>query len=157
MESTMYRNILVAVDGSDTSRLALDHAIALAKSESARLLAIFVVEYPSSVYSSAFFDIEPFYAAMMEEARTVLDGAKRQIEAGGAVGDTKVVDAGALGGSIAEQIQAAAADTHSDLVVLGTHGRRGFQRLMLGSVAEAYVRLSTCPVLLVHGKEAKAD
>ncbi|OZI18860.1 hypothetical protein CAL26_14335 [Bordetella genomosp. 9] len=151
----MYRHILVAVDGSVTSERALDHAISLARVEDARILAVYIVEYPSSMYSSAFIDVEPFHDAMVEEARSVLDVAQAKFRDAGVKGAVKMVDAGVLSGTIAEQLADAAAEAGADLVVMGTHGRRGFQRLMLGSVAESFVRLSACPVMLVPHKEAK--
>ncbi|AOB31429.1 hypothetical protein AKI39_13115 [Bordetella sp. H567] len=149
----MYRHILVAVDGSLTSERALDHAVSLAKSLHARLLGVYIIEYPSSVYTSAFIDVAPFHAAMVEEGQSVLDKVRTKLRDAGVAGDVKLVDAGALSGTIAEQIDATARETHVDLVVMGTHGRRGFQRLMIGSVAESYVRLSECPVILVPHRE----
>lgn len=151
----MYRHILVAVDGSVTSERALDHAISLARAEHARVLAVYIVEYPSSMYSSAFIDVEPFHDAMVEEAQSVLNTAQAKFRDANVNGAVKMVDAGVLSGTIAEQLQAVAAEAGVDLVVMGTHGRRGFQRLMLGSVAESFVRLAECPVMLVPHKEAK--
>ncbi|CAM3660886.1 Universal stress protein [Bordetella sputigena] len=151
----MYRHILVAVDGSVTSERALDHAISLARSEHARILAVYIVEYPSSMYSSAFIDVEPFHDAMVEEAQSVLNTAQAKFRDANVNGAVKMVDLGLMSGTIADQLQATAAEAGVDLVVMGTHGRRGFQRLMLGSVAESFVRLSECPVMLVPHKEAK--
>ncbi|OZI60747.1 universal stress protein [Bordetella genomosp. 11] len=150
----MYRNILVAVDGSTCSERALDHAISLAKSEHASLLGVYIVEYPSSMYSSAFIDVEPFHDAMVTEARAVLDKVQAKMRDAGVTGQVKMVDAGVLSGTIAEQIESTASSAGVDLVVLGTHGRRGFQRVMLGSVAESFVRLATCPVLLVPHRDS---
>ncbi|WP_427185382.1 universal stress protein [Bordetella bronchialis] len=152
----MYRHILVAVDGSITAERALDHAISLAKSEHAKLLAVYIVEYPSSIYSSAFIDVEPFHESMVNEAQTVLNKVQAKFRDAGVEGDVKMVDAGALSGTIADQLRAAAGDAGVDLVVMGTHGRRGFQRLVLGSVAEAFVRQSNCPVMLVPHREDRA-
>lgn len=153
----MYERILVAVDGSDTSKRALAHAIRLAQSEHARLLAVFVIEYPSMIYDSDFIDIGAFHDGLVAQARRVLDKAQQQMAQSEVAGETKIVDSAGVGGSVAQDIRDAAAEFHTDIVVMGTHGRRGFQRLVLGSVAEAYLRLSVCPVLLVPLTDAKPE
>ncbi|WP_019936505.1 universal stress protein [Bordetella sp. FB-8] len=151
----MYHRILLAVDGSDTSQRALSHAIDLAKSQDASLLASYVVEYPSAVYSSAYFEIEPFREAVIADGRHALANAQFSMNEAGVKGQTRLIDPGLLSGGVADEIGKIADETKADVVVMGTHGRRGFRRLMMGSVAETFVRQSRCPVILVpHHEQA---
>jgi nucleotide-binding universal stress UspA family protein len=69
-------------------------------------------------------------------------------------GVAQVVEADLCGDGIAQCILRVATEMHADVVVMGTHGRRGFQRLVLGSVAERFVRMACCPVLLVPAEHA---
>lgn len=152
-EQPMYQHILLAVDGSDTSLRALSHAIELAKAQHASLLAIYVVEYPSAIYSSAYIEIAPFHEAVMEEGRHVLAKAQASMNEAGVNGQTRLIDPGMLSSGVADEIEKVALEIKADVVVLGTHGRRGFRRLMMGSVAEAFVRQAHCPVILVPHHE----
>jgi len=148
----MYRQILVALDGSTVADQALEHAIRLARLASAKIVVIYVVEYPSTLYTSEVFDVEPFHIAMVDEAKAVLDKAKLRLDRAGVVGEVRTIDSGSIGKSIAEEIENAVTNLDIDLVIMGTHGRRGFQRLMLGSVAEAFVRRSPVPVMLIPAR-----
>ena len=84
------------------------------------------------------------------------DAAAKMLRAG-VKGPTLIVELDPLGDDIAQRIMAAAKHFGADLVVMGTHGRRGWQRLVLGSVAERFLRIFTRPVLLVplHSREKK--
>lgn len=145
----MYRQILVAVDGSKIAYQALEHAIGLAELARAKIFAIYVVEYPSTFYTSEIFDVELFHTEMVDEAKAVLKKVESRLTQSGIPGEARMIDSGSVGKSIAAEIKDAVQDLGIDLVVMGTHGRRGFQRLMLGSVAEAFVRRSPVPVLLI--------
>ncbi len=148
----MYRKILVALDGSDVAKAAFEHALNLAIKEDAELVPVYVVEYSSAYYTAAVYDVTPFHDAMIEEANKVVTEADEKLTAAGVRGTARYIDKGGITQTIAQLLQEAAEDEGADLVVLGTHGRRGFQRMMLGSVAEAFLRLSTNPVLLVPAK-----
>lgn len=154
---SLYQRILLAVDGSDTSRRALGYAIELAKSRHASLQAIYVVEYPSTLYSSIYFETEPFHEAMMADGHYVLGKAQFSMDQAGIEGETQLIDPGMLSGGVAEEIDKAAQEIDADVVIMGTHGRRGFRRLMMGSVAESFARQSHSPVILVpHNEQAGA-
>ncbi|WP_179284174.1 MULTISPECIES: universal stress protein [Alcaligenaceae] len=148
----MYRKILVALDGSDVAQAALEHALHLGSTENAEVVPVYVVEYSSAYYSAAIYDVTPFHDAMMEEANKVVAMANERLTAAGVRGKARFIDKEGITQTIAQQLQDAAEEEGADLVVLGTHGRRGFQRMVLGSVAEAFLRLSTRPVLLVPAK-----
>lgn len=138
--------ILCPVDLSDTSRRALDHAVAIARWYGASITVLRVVPqavpvvsyagalYPGAVASSPA-DLEPIHAATAQFA------AK---EYGGPVVETKVAE-GDPAGEIVEQ----ARQLGAGLIVMGTHGARGLDRLMAGSVTERVLRTTRCPVLTV--------
>ncbi|WP_143328468.1 universal stress protein, partial [Caballeronia terrestris] len=71
-------------------------------------------------------------------------------------GTPRVVEVELTGDDIAQRILQSAVEFNADLVVMGTHGRRGWRRLVLGSVAEHFMRIANCPVLLIPGRDAEA-
>lgn len=148
----MYRKILVALDGSDVAQAAFEHALHLGSMEDAEVLPVYIIEYSSAYYTTAVYDVTPVRDAMIEEANKVVTAANERLAAAGVRGKAQFIDKEGISPTIAQQLQDTAQEVGADLVVLGTHGRRGFQRMMLGSVAEAFLRLATCPVLLVPAK-----
>ncbi len=147
-----YRKILVAVDGSAPSNKGLREAIRLAKAEGARLFIVHVVdEFP------AFAAMDGIAAAPAGDLVPWLrEGGKRVLaKAVGVALKQKVKPKGVLremvGGPAADRIVREARKLGADLIVLGTHGRRGVRRLVLGSDAEQVVRTAPVPVLLVRG------
>lgn len=152
----MYKHILVAVDGSDTSNLALREAIKLAKDQKAMLRLINVVDE-----TSAYLAIDPameapnLFAEIQKALRTagqkVLSDCASAVREAGIEPDTTMKIAEILGQRIYDAIEEEATRWPADLIVIGTHGRRGFRRLLLGSVAEGVTRIATKPVLLIRG------
>lgn len=145
----MYKRILVAVDGSTTSLRGLDEAIRLAKATDARLLIVHVVNalvLETEVASTAY------YQALADSIRAhgsrILEGATLVARERGVPFEQKLVDK--IGAHASDEIVAQAKDWHADLIVLGTHGRRGLKRLALGSDAEVVLRHSPVPVLMVR-------
>jgi len=153
----MYKKILVAIDGSEVGDAAFESAMQLAKAENAELFALYVIEYPKLYIPDASgYDPAPIYDALTEEGARITQQTGDRMKANGINGKSGVVDNFFTGNTTAEQIEHTADTFGADLVVLGTHGRSGFKRLMLGSVAEAVTRMSTRPVLLVPYKRADA-
>lgn len=154
----MYNNILVAIDGSHTSDLALREAIKLAKS-SGKLTAVTVLDNPLQSYGSPYYNVINFdeaHAKFHKYAENVLENAECVAERLGNLKlKTCLIDMGSNSGhnDIAPAIEKAAHDYHADLIVIGTHGRRGIKRFFLASVAEQVVRESCIPVLLIRGNE----
>jgi nucleotide-binding universal stress UspA family protein len=149
-----YRKILVAVDGSAAATKGLREAVRLAKSEEAELIIYNVVD---EFY--AFATPEAAVAAV-DIVPTLRDAGKRVLAKAAAVADkqgvkAKTVMRETVGGSAADAIVREAKKQRADLIVLGTHGRRGVRRLVLGSDAEQVVRTSPVPVLLVKGAGAR--
>jgi nucleotide-binding universal stress UspA family protein len=153
----MYRTILVAVDLSDGSDLVLRHAFAIARAAGARVVALHVTEPP--------YPTHLWYAPLAaKEADLFQMVAKREREAAKAALEDRVAkargehregvtpEARVVSGFPAEAILDEATRAEADLIVLGTHGRRGLSRALLGSIAESVVRTATVPVLTVRAR-----
>jgi nucleotide-binding universal stress UspA family protein len=152
----MYKRILVAIDGSVTSDLALREAIGLAKDQNAMLRLVHVVDVTPPAYmttetASANFPLAEYQKALQEAGEKLLTTRATTAREAGVNVDTKLITVGMLGERIYEAIEEQSKQWPANLVVVGTEGRRGFQRLMIGSVAEGLVRISTKPVLLIRG------
>jgi nucleotide-binding universal stress UspA family protein len=149
----MYHRILVAIDGSSTSRNALDAALNLARAEHAELQPVFVVDDAPLYYSMPGYDPSIVTRAQTEEGERLSAEAADAMRSRGIAGTPRVITTSSLEG-VAERIIRAAQEFNADLLVLGTHGRRGMRRLVLGSVAEQTLRLAQLPVLLIPSASA---
>lgn len=147
----MYKHILVAVDGSDTSKLALQEAITLVKEWQAQLRIVHVVE-EVTLNIDAMYVLDAYQEAMRKTGEEVLKKAEAIARESGVKAETKLLEIETLGHRITDMIVEEAQNWPADLIVLGTHGRRGFNHLLMGSVAEGIVRISPKPVLLIRGK-----
>src|SRR5512146_899685 len=149
----MYKRIVVAVDGSPTSDLALDEALKLAGEGQSRLLLLHVTEDASLAWSGGDWMVAMPPVVSPEQfeelGQQILDHAQERVRLSGLAAEQRCVnDAGRrLGNVIAEEAQA----WQADLIVIGSHGRKGLDRFLLGSVAEGVMRAATVPVLLVRG------
>jgi nucleotide-binding universal stress UspA family protein len=145
----MYERILVAVDGSDTSNMALQEAIRLAKDQHSILRLFHVVDLTMAYSAIEAPYIIEYQKALKAEGQKLLADCSAPARTAGIEFDSK---AGvALGKHIYDVIEEEAKQWPADLVVIGTHGRRGIRRLLLGSVAEGLTRVSSKPVLLIRG------
>jgi nucleotide-binding universal stress UspA family protein len=146
----MYSRILVAIDGSPGAAHALQHAVGLAKGLSASLRIIHVVDIGLLPYGPELsIDIDALLDARYAAAEKILAAARDSVQAPGLEVETRLLDTATPVQHVAAAIAEAAASWPADLLVLGTHGRRGFERWLLGSVAEGVARRSSVPVLLV--------
>lgn len=150
-----YKRIMVAVDGSDTSNLALQEAVQLTKDQEAKLQIINVVDEALVQYTDGYVDFNPYMEAYIEEGKELLSRINDEVKQYNIDFETRLVVLKLLGGRLAEKIVAEAKAWPADLLVIGTHGRHGFSHLFLGSVAEKVLRLATMPVLLIRGKNNK--
>lgn len=146
----MYARILVPIDGSATAACGLEEAIKLAKLTGAQLRLVHVLDALSYASGYETFDtysngIVPY---MKKSGEAILDKGKSRAISAGVSADTQLCESLAqrLSDIVAEQAKL----WRADLIVLGTHGRRGLGRLLLGSDAEQILRTSTVPVLLVR-------
>ncbi len=146
----MYQRILVPIDGSTTSTQGLNEAIKLAKLTGAEMRLIHVADAlsfatgfePYAVYAG---DLVP---RIREAGELVLKGARELVQAQGIRVDSKLLDD--LVSRVSETVIEQAKAWGADLIVLGTHGRRGVGRFLLGSDAEQIARTAPVPVLLVR-------
>ncbi|MDE2300194.1 MAG: universal stress protein [Burkholderiales bacterium] len=145
----MYKRILVPIDGSDTARRGLKEAIALATQLKATLRLLHVTsDFPVMLEMSNTLNFDQYRAGLQQYGREQLDNAKTLAQGLGLEVETQLRDL--KGGRVADAIVEEATSAGCDLIVIGTHGRRGFNRALLGSDAESVLRASPVPVLLVR-------
>ena len=144
----MFKHILVPIDGSPTAQLAIDKAIGMAKAFGARVTAIFVIDpYPFTGVGTDFaYGQAEYLSAATAEANAAIKTAKTQFEAAGVAVETEVVEAHAAWRGVVQ----AAESRQADLIVMGSHGRSGLEKLVLGSVTQAVLSHTKCPVLVVR-------
>jgi len=147
----MYQHILVAVDGSSTSDRALQEAIRLAKDQRATLHIVHVVDMVPLIWDVEFTDSEGIQRALRQAGRAIIDRARETAKSAGIEAETQLAEIGTPGQRVASRIVEAATTWPADVLVIGTHGRRGLDHLLLGSIAEGVMRLAPMPVLLVRG------
>lgn len=138
------RHILVPTDFGDAAQHALERAIELAKQSGAKLTLLHVYEIPVYAYSTLTYLSADITKAVETAARAKLDEVMQALRA-------RVPDAQSMlsVGPASETIDDAIRQGGVDMVVMGTHGRRGLRHAMLGSVAERVIRHSPVPVLVV--------
>jgi len=151
----MYKNILLAIDGSTTSDLALHEALKFART-GVMITAVTVLDNPLQSYNTPdalAFNFEQAHAEFAKQAEHILKNAETLALQHAQVSlKTQLIDLGFKSGhnDIARALLQAADDMKADLIVIGTHGRRGIKRLFLGSVAEQVIRRANQPVLLIR-------
>lgn len=148
----MYKRILVPVDGSDTSTKALVAALQLARDAGGRVRLVHALDELS--YVSGYDYGADIMALAREQANRVLSDALEVAKASGVPADVKLLEA--PGQRLGDVVADAALAWEADLVVVGTHGRRGLGRVLLGSGAEQVIRSAPVPVLSVRGEDARA-
>ena len=153
---SVYRQLLVPFDGSPTSEKALDEAIRLARLTGARLRLLHVVDELSYVngFETATNYINEIVPLMQAAGEKLLALARQKAQAQGVDTDSVLVVGGP--GRICEHVAEQARSAQADLIVVGSHGRRGIGRVLLGSDAEQIVRTAPVPVLVVRGAEDAA-
>jgi nucleotide-binding universal stress UspA family protein len=151
----MFQQVLVAIDGSPTGNRGLKAAIGLASDQKASLTVLHVIDDMATVSYVGDMGYVPsgYVDTLLDDLRTngrkILTKAEALARAGGVEAKALLVET--KGRTIADVILAQARKVRADVIVLGTHGRRGFRRVVMGSDAEAVVRDSRIPVLLVRG------
>ena len=146
------KNVLVATDFSGPSETALNYARAMARSFGAKLHVLHVFE-PLWITSA---DVVGGGVALATMIHGLEDTARKQLEESVTAEDRRELRAEAVmvtSESPAREIAKYAGEQKVDLLVIGTHGRSGISRMLIGSVAEKVVRLAPCPVLTVHHPE----
>ncbi|MGH8801543.1 MAG: universal stress protein [Casimicrobiaceae bacterium] len=153
----MFKSILVALDGSAASNVGFKTALRLAGDQHATLLALHVIDSAAAVvgfeggYAPPSYT-ETLYNALRKSGEAILGKAETAARTAGVTCQRLLVDS--RGQAVAQAILQQARTAKADLIVIGTHGRRGLSRMLMGSDAEAVVREATVPVLLVRSAES---
>ncbi|BCA96576.1 universal stress protein A [Legionella antarctica] len=146
-----YKNIMLAIDGSNVSNAAVEEINRLTKGKRIHLRVVHVVDEKMVYCGGPGFDHSLIINSLKEEGAEVLESAVKIIEKQSAIKVEKfLLELKVFRETIADMIVAEAADWPADLLVIGSHGRRGFSHFFLGSVAEQVVRNATIPVLIVR-------
>jgi nucleotide-binding universal stress UspA family protein len=153
MVAEMYQRILVPIDGSPTSARGLSEAIAVARLTHASIRLIHVVdELPFTVNAVSIGSwTGDIFSWLRETGEGVLNEGRARVEAAGIPVETVLHDT--FQGRICDLVIDEANAWKAELIVIGTHGRRGPGRLLMGSDAEQILRLAPVPVLLVRAVE----
>jgi nucleotide-binding universal stress UspA family protein len=150
----MSKRIFVAIDNSSTSQKALDEAIQLTKALGASLcIATATDEGPLTQHGMGlgiYIDVDRVKEDMRSAGNALLAQAMSKAGAAGCQAEHLLIESSPK--RVAEMIADAASQWRADLIVVGTHGRRGFERLLVGSVAENLVRIATTSLMLVREK-----
>lgn len=147
----MFQKILVPVDGSPTSKRALQEAIVLAKLTHAQVALVHIYTDIAYLVDEGYINYEELQKTVQLAGEKILTEAAESVRQAGLITQTKSISAGNQ--KIAQAIIAEAECWQADLIVIGSHGRSGLTRLLLGSVAEGVTRSSSIPVLLIRGAE----
>jgi nucleotide-binding universal stress UspA family protein len=143
------KRILVPHDFSDTAERALSFALDLAERLGAGVIVLHAYDAPVLGFpdgTAALPALVELTGQIQSAAAAALEGVARRVRSRGVPLDTVLRQ-----GPAWSEIDAAARELGADLIVMGTHGRRGVSRALMGSVAEKVVRTAPCPVLTVHG------
>jgi nucleotide-binding universal stress UspA family protein len=146
----MYEKILVPIDGSETSARGLEEAMRVARSgPGSRIRLVHVVNefIFDGAYSSGTFTNDLF-ASLRDTGKAILAQSESIVRQQGIEVDSVMLES--IGAPAADFIVAQAKQWPADLIVMGTHGRRGLARLAMGSDAEYVIRMAPVPVLLVR-------
>jgi nucleotide-binding universal stress UspA family protein len=144
-DNAPFKTILLGTDFQPCSKRAVETAAQLARASGGRLVVVHTFEPPSYAYSGSEFAVYDWYTPLQESARISLDRQVHELCEGGVRAE------GVMGvGAAWQNILAVAKELKADVIVLGTHGRRGVMHALLGSVAEKVVRMSPVPVLTVR-------
>jgi nucleotide-binding universal stress UspA family protein len=149
----MYKRILVPIDGSETSNKALVAALQLAREGSGRVRLLHL--FDELVYLNGFEAGAEVLQIARDYAGKVLAEALAIAKAAGIPADTTLVDG--MGERLGEVAAREARAWEADLIVVGTHGRRGVGRVLLGSGAEQVIRLAPVPVLAVRETDPRTQ
>lgn len=146
---TMYKKILVPLDGSGTSQRGLNEAIRLAVHHKSKLRLVHIVDmFVATPPLEASRHVDEFQKSFRASGAQLLKKAQALARRRGLQADTAMYEM--VGGRAAGIVVAEAKKWRADLIVIGTHGRRGLSRLVMGSDAEQIVRSSPVPVLTVR-------
>ena len=138
----LFKNILIPTDGSEYTRAAIGKGLELAKLMGAEVTALYVVDQTSFINFPMDSTVVSVYSLLEKEGKEAVEYVKTEGEKMGLKVTTSIME-GAPSRKIVEE------SANHDLLVMGTLGRTGFSKLLLGSVADRVIRFAKCPVLVV--------
>jgi nucleotide-binding universal stress UspA family protein len=144
----MYSRILVPIDGSDASACGLDEAVKIAGKLGSQIRLVHIVNELIFAGSDAGIYASDLIVSLRNGGKSLLTQAAARVRRQGVETDSVMIES--LGASAADFIVEQARHWSADLIVMGTHGRRGLLRVAMGSDAENVVRIASVPVLLVR-------
>jgi nucleotide-binding universal stress UspA family protein len=145
MEMSSFKKILIPTDGSEYTKAAIAKGLALAKQMGAEVTAMYVVDQTSFINFPMDSTIVSVYSLLEKEGKAAVDYVVQEGEKIG-LKVTSIIEEGSPSRKIVD------ASKNYDLVVMGTLGRTGISKLLLGSVAERVVRLAQCPVMIIRSE-----
>ncbi|MGA3360188.1 MAG: universal stress protein [Halobacteriota archaeon] len=145
-----YEKILIGTDGGDLMAPVYDHAAYFARLTDATVHIAYVLDIAGFTAYPIDSSWENMYDVLLDEGKQIVANAKRDLASRG-VNEDRIVTT-VLDGHPAEEIDKYAGSQDIDLVVIGSHGRKGLDRLLIGSVADKVVRGSRVPVLIVRSR-----
>jgi Universal stress protein UspA and related nucleotide-binding proteins len=148
--SMEYKQILIGTDGGDLMAPVYDHAAYFAQLTDATVHVAYVLDIAGSSAYPIDASWENKYEVLLDEGKKIVANAKNDLDSLG-VNEDRIVTA-VLDGHPAEELDIYADSQDIDLVVIGTHGRKGLNRLLIGSVADKVVRGAKVPVLVVRNR-----
>ena len=151
----MYGKILVPVDGSETSACGLDEAIKIAAKLGSRIRLVHIVNELIFAGGDGVMYATDLMVSLRNAGKSLLAQAVAQVRRHGVEADSVMIES--MGASAADFIVEQALLWSADLIVMGTHGRRGLVRVAMGSDAEHVVRIASVPVLLVRNTPQRRD
>jgi nucleotide-binding universal stress UspA family protein len=148
----MYQHITIALDGSHNAQPALIEAVRLACAARSRLSLVHVISlHDFAVESVGMLDTQALYEEARQQGQQVLDEAAAYARQHGAANISQhLLDAQQGGDAATTRLVDFATQAAADLLVIGTHGHRGWRHLLLGSFAESVLRKTTLPLLVVR-------
>lgn len=152
----IYKRILCPIDGSSTSNQGIQEAVRLAKDQDAQLRFVHVIDTYFPIMDGVGGLMPVDMSDILEKnAKEVIEKAEKVAKTAGVIADSTVTKI--LGGRPSREIVNQANDWSADIIVMGTHGLRGLNRMIMGSDAENVVRTSLVPVMLVNTSNEKTD
>lgn len=149
----MYERILVTLDGGSSSTAALAQAIVIARATGAEVEAVFVVDDSSPFLRVTGMDPVRLIEDLAMAGESVLAEASTRLTRAGVRHTTRLLSKHMIKDDIATTLAAEANAWPADLIVMGTHGRRGARRLIMGSVSQGVIAQTNAPVVLVRGEK----
>ena len=142
-QETIFSKILIAIDGSDASMDAADYAISISKQHNAELYALHVIRADVDLFGP--HETSEFMTEMRNEGKKYMDKVRLKANEKNIQIKTEFISSTNIAGGIVDYAE----ENNIDLIVIGTRGRSGFKKILLGSVAYKVVTYSHCPVMVV--------